>query len=191
MTCIFLLSFFSPARRETRPEWFRSQLGNKMWYAGLGSFDLLDHACGSLPYTLELYCDGRRVDLPPDLEGIVVLNIPSFMGGVDAWNSGVGHVEGARPQGIADRLIEVVGVRGSLHLGQLGVGLSRATNLAQGGHIRIVTRSTFPMQVDGEPWRQEASASCPCEIEVRVRPLCPFNSYFFPFPFCCIHSVQQ
>lgn len=33
---------------------------------------------------MQLECDGQRIPLP-ELQGIVVLNIPSFMGGTNFW----------------------------------------------------------------------------------------------------------
>ncbi|KXZ47857.1 hypothetical protein GPECTOR_32g469 [Gonium pectorale] len=60
--------------RERYPGWFRSQLGNKMWYTGVGARDLLARSC---------------VDLPRRLQGILLLSIPSYMGGVDLWGHGL------------------------------------------------------------------------------------------------------
>ena len=34
-------------------------------------------------------CDGKPIVLPKDTEGILLLNIPSYMGGVDLWASGI------------------------------------------------------------------------------------------------------
>ncbi|GLI65673.1 hypothetical protein VaNZ11_009277, partial [Volvox africanus] len=75
--------------RERYPGWFKSQLGNKMWYTGVGARDLLARSCVDLPYRLQLECDGSVVELPPSAQGILFLNIPSYMGGVDLWGNGV------------------------------------------------------------------------------------------------------
>ena len=37
---------------------------------------------------LQVECDGRPLDLPEDIEGLLLLNINSYMGGVDLWASG-------------------------------------------------------------------------------------------------------
>lgn len=37
------------------------------------------------PAVPQIFCDGRRVALPPDIEGLMVLNINSYMGGSRAW----------------------------------------------------------------------------------------------------------
>lgn len=64
-------------------------------------------------------------------------------------------------QSICDGVLEIVAVFGSWHLGQLTVGLSRAIRLRQGRQIMIKTTHALPMQIDGEPFRQET-----CEIFV-------------------------
>ncbi len=58
---------------------------------------------------------------------------------------------------MSDGLIEVVGVYGAWHLGQLQVGLNRAVRLAQGSRVQVMTSEELPMQVDGEPWLQAAA----------------------------------
>lgn len=78
-----------------------------------------------------------------------------------------------------DGMLEVVGVTGCLHLGQIQSGLRSAMRIAQvsfffnfisdkkiqfkfvffclqGGHIKIHLHSDIPVQVDGEPWVQSA-----------------------------------
>ena len=34
--------------RESHPRWFLSQMGNKLWYGGLGAGETLSHSCGNL-----------------------------------------------------------------------------------------------------------------------------------------------
>ncbi|GIM11455.1 hypothetical protein Vretimale_14954 [Volvox reticuliferus] len=234
--------------RERYPGWFKSQLGNKMWYTGVGARDLLARSCVALPYRLQLECDGSVVELPPSTQGILLLNIPSYMGGVDLWGNGVsqqqqqqlmlaaaaaaaggsggggnnggssggggGGAESSSPeryignalgtsaaasgtatrrggggptaaiarvptdltipapppslqpplqlhpevsQSISDGVLEVVVVYGAVHLGQLQVGLARATKLCQCRTAIITTYQALPMQVDGEPWMQPAA----------------------------------
>jgi len=163
--------------REAHPRWFMSQVGNKVWYGTLGATDLLARACSHLPQSVKLTVDGRPVPVPSDLEGIVVLNIASHMGGVDLWASalggaasaggatavgtprsgpptalGAGPSEPLLPQLLDDGLIEVVGVKSTVHLGQIQLGLSRAVPIAQGTGVHIETTAPLPVQVDGEPW---------------------------------------
>lgn len=187
--------------REAHPEWFRNQAGNKLLYTGLGAGELLAHSCQGLPRLMTIHCDGVPLRLPPEVEGVVILNIGSYMGGVELWkrgrpaggtprggsargsggagggggasdgadtdSSGDGGGEGGGrgslgPQAINDRLLEVVGHYGTWHLGKLHIGMAKALQLAQCSRIHITTSGPLPMQVDGEPWMQEA----PCELAV-------------------------
>ncbi len=176
--------------REAHPDWFQSQAGNKLWYTGVAAGELLAHSCSGLPKILKIECDGVPLELPPDLEGVVILNIGSYMGGVDLWKSGLrgGRQRGARgaaataaaaasdassgsesdggdglvPQAMNDRLVEVVGHTGTWHLGKVQIGMSAALRLAQCARVRITTQAALPMQVDGEPWLQAA----PCCLTI-------------------------
>mmetsp|Transcript_35862 Transcript_35862/g.101515 ORF Transcript_35862/g.101515 Transcript_35862/m.101515 type:complete len:950 (-) Transcript_35862:353-3202(-) len=152
--------------REQYPEWFQSQLGNKMWYGVVGATDLIGHSCASLPVCTTLEVDGVVVPLPDDIEGLMLLNITSYMGGVNLWTCGRRQLEeqwdhanhcpfvGGGVQSMSDGIIEVVAVYGTWHLGQLQVGMSSARRLAQGRHVRLTVEGTLPMQIDGEPWMQ-------------------------------------
>lgn len=60
-----------------------------MWYGVLGGKELLQKSYKNLEQRVLLECDGTRIPLP-SLQGIVVLNIPSFMGGANFWG---GHKE--------------------------------------------------------------------------------------------------
>ena len=142
--------------RETYPQWFQSQFGNKLVYTGVGALDIVSGGQLNLPDKISIECDGDPVPLPVGAEGILIVNIPSYMGGVDLWGSGGGPGAVAGHQSLCDGVLEIVAVGGSWHLGQLTVGLSRAVRLAQGRRIVVNTREAVPMQVDGEPFVQPA-----------------------------------
>ena len=61
-------------------------------------------------------------------------------------------------------MLQVVGVYGSWHLGQLQVGLSKARRLCQCSTARIVTLETLAMQMDGEPWLQP-----PARLDIELK----------------------
>uniref|UniRef100_A0A7R9ZRF4 Diacylglycerol kinase accessory domain-containing protein n=1 Tax=Craspedostauros australis TaxID=1486917 RepID=A0A7R9ZRF4_9STRA len=61
-----------------------------------------------------------------------------------------------RPSSCQDGLLDIVTVRGTFHLGQIRVGLSHANRLCQCREARIVMKRKNPVQIDGEPWRQDA-----------------------------------
>uniref|UniRef100_A0A8C5ZBC2 Diacylglycerol kinase accessory domain-containing protein n=1 Tax=Marmota marmota marmota TaxID=9994 RepID=A0A8C5ZBC2_MARMA len=59
---------------------------NKIWYGLLGSKELLQRSYRKLEERVHLECDGEPISLP-NLQGIVVLNITSYAGGVNFWGS--------------------------------------------------------------------------------------------------------
>ena len=56
-----------------------------------------------------------------DCEGLIVLNIGSYMGGVDLWQNDYEHDDDFSLQSMQDKMLEVVSVRGAWHLGKLQV----------------------------------------------------------------------
>ncbi|XP_062211585.1 diacylglycerol kinase 1-like isoform X2 [Phragmites australis] len=96
-----------------------------------------------------------------DSEGVLVANIPSYMGGVDLWQDEDENPENFDPQSIHDKMLEVVSITGTWHLGTLQFGLSRARRIAQGQTIKIRMFAPLPVQVDGEPWVQN-----PCTLKI-------------------------
>ncbi|KAK1271877.1 Diacylglycerol kinase 2 [Acorus gramineus] len=141
--------------REERPELFYSQFVNKLLYAKEGAKDMMDRTCADLPWKVSLEVDGRAIQIPKDAEGVIVLNIGSYMGGVDLWQNDYEHGDDFELQSMHDKMLEVVCISGTWHLGKLQVGLSRARRLTQGNVIRIHIHSPFPIQIDGEPWIQQ------------------------------------
>ncbi|KFG39182.1 putative diacylglycerol kinase [Toxoplasma gondii p89] len=71
--------------REENPELFQSRLGNKFLYGEVGFRDFLVTPNIALR-GLKIFCDGQEIALPY-LEGICVVNIPSFAGGVELWDT--------------------------------------------------------------------------------------------------------
>ncbi|XP_053594048.1 diacylglycerol kinase eta isoform X2 [Microplitis demolitor] len=141
-------------KREEHPEKCRSRAKNYMWYGVLGSKQWLQKTYKNLEQRVQLECDGQRIPLP-SLQGIVVLNIPSFMGGTNFWG---GTKEGDLflAPSFDDRILEVVAVFGSVQM-----AASRLINLqhhriaqCQSIQINILGDEGVPIQVDGEAWIQ-------------------------------------
>ncbi|XP_011501604.1 PREDICTED: diacylglycerol kinase eta [Ceratosolen solmsi marchali] len=141
-------------KREEHPEKCRSRAKNYMWYGVLGSKQWLQKTYKNLDQRVQLECDGQRIPLP-SLQGIVVLNIPSFMGGTNFWG---GTKEGDLflAPSFDDRILEVVAVFGSVQM-----AASRLINLqhhriaqCQSIQINILGDEGVPIQVDGEAWLQ-------------------------------------
>jgi diacylglycerol kinase (ATP) len=74
--------------RESRPQLFFSRLVNKAWYGVFGAEDIIKATSINLPHDITLLADGVEVPLPADSQGIILLNIDSYAGGVSLWASG-------------------------------------------------------------------------------------------------------
>ncbi|XP_010274308.1 PREDICTED: diacylglycerol kinase 2-like isoform X2 [Nelumbo nucifera] len=153
--CDAKLAYEFHLNREENPDKFYSQFVNKLRYAKEGAKDIMDRTCADLPWEVCLEVDGKDVDIPKDAEGVIVLNIGSYMAGVDLWQNDYEHDDDFNLQCMHDKMLEVVSVCGAWHLGKLRVGLSQARRLAQGEVIRINTSCPFPVQIDGEPFIQQ------------------------------------
>ncbi|XP_061542464.1 diacylglycerol kinase theta-like isoform X3 [Phycodurus eques] len=135
--------------RQDDPDKFTSRFHNKGVYVKAGLQKI--SATRSLHRELQLRVDGRDVPLP-NIEGLIFLNIPSWGSGADLWGSEADARYG-KPS-IDDGLLEVVGVTGVVHMGQVQSGLRSGIRIAQGNYVRVTLRKAFPVQVDGEPWLQ-------------------------------------
>ncbi|CAB1325330.1 unnamed protein product [Coregonus sp. 'balchen'] len=76
----------------------------------------------------------------------------SWGSGADLWGS-EGDSRYGKPR-IDDGMLEVVGVTGVVHMGQVQSGMRSGIRLAQGNYVRITVTKPIPVQVDGEPWIQ-------------------------------------
>ncbi|KAL3907825.1 MAG: hypothetical protein SGILL_008713 [Bacillariaceae sp.] len=74
--------------RESRPGLFFSRFFNKAWYGVFGAEDIIKATSTNLPYSITLFADGVEIPLPSDSQGIILLNIDSYSGGVPLWSSG-------------------------------------------------------------------------------------------------------
>ncbi|CAH1127087.1 unnamed protein product [Ceutorhynchus assimilis] len=147
--------------REENPGKFISRLHNKSVYVkmGLKRFVGQGKVCiRDLHKLVHLEVDFKRINIP-QVEGIIVLNILSWGSGANPWGP-ENDSKFAKPTHF-DGLLEVVGVTGVVHLGQIQSGLRSAMRIAQGKHIKIHLHADIPVQVDGEPWIQS-----PCEVVI-------------------------
>ena len=162
--------------RDQYPRWFFSRITNKLWYAIHGAREIVDRSCAGLADQMRLTCDGEEVEIPEHAEGIIILNVNSFAGGVRMWNNrahasvgdnlyrlgGGGFQQSFGRSSMHDGMLDIVAVNGSLHLGEMNVGLARPIQLCQGREISIELVTPIAMQVDGEPWTQK-----PCKLTIR------------------------
>jgi diacylglycerol kinase (ATP) len=74
--------------RESRPQLFFSRIVNKLWYGLFGAEDIIKASSMNLRHDITLIADGIEVPLPADSQGIIMLNIDSYTGGVPLWATG-------------------------------------------------------------------------------------------------------
>lgn len=128
---------------------FSNRFFNKFLYLLYGTKDGWERRCKNLNEKIKLEMDGKEIDLP-ELESILVLNIPCWGGGCDIYNMGAG-AQDAPKQYINDKKIEVLGIYSSFHIGQLLIGLSEPLRFGQAKVIKIKLLDRLPIQIDGEP----------------------------------------
>ena len=168
------------------------RLVNKVVYMVLGAKHTFkraepDHL--NLPARLRVFVDDKLVPLPPKLAGLVVLNLPSFAGGMNLWQrmrkklsspslASLVNDRGEElgPQSFNDGKLEVVGLTSPLTIGLAGVGVHTSLRLAQGSSLRLELLGPFDMdetsaagsdqgedtiavQCDGEPWQTPRSGA--------------------------------
>jgi hypothetical protein len=147
--------------------------------------------CLNLHRKLTLFLDGERVHLPSSIQGVVFLNINSFMGGGRMWDAArrrggglwwttpkltsrspkaTAPCEGKQNSGANadDGILEVVAVDGSLHLARILLGMARPHQIGQATLVEIASSDTVLMQVDGEP--RELSGPWKTQLEVSTEP---------------------
>lgn len=62
----------------------------QMLYLCFGTHQVVTSDCKNLEQKLDLYLDGKQIELP-ELQSIVVLNIPSWGAGVNLWGMFIIH----------------------------------------------------------------------------------------------------
>uniref|UniRef100_A0A8C8XLH9 Diacylglycerol kinase n=1 Tax=Panthera leo TaxID=9689 RepID=A0A8C8XLH9_PANLE len=101
-------------KREEHPEKCRSRTKNLMWYGVLGTRELLQRSYKNLEQRVQLECDGQYIPLPR-LQGIAVLNIPSYAGGTNFWGGTKEDDIFAAPS-FDDKILEVVAIFDSMQM---------------------------------------------------------------------------
>lgn len=119
--------------REENPNKFNSRLQNKKYYVQMGLRKIMNKSsCKDLNRLVSLEVDGRKIDMP-QIEGIIILNIQSWAGGSNPWGSE--KDDQFQKSTHYDGMLEVVGIKGVLHMGQISGGLTGAIRVAQGGRV--------------------------------------------------------
>ncbi|XP_072266222.1 diacylglycerol kinase delta [Pyxicephalus adspersus] len=141
-------------KRDEHPKKCRSRTKNMMWYGVLGTKELLQRSYKNLEQRVLLECDGVPIPLP-SLQGIAVLNIPSYAGGTNFWGGNKEDDTFAAPS-FDDKILEVVAVFGSMQMAVSRVIKLQHHRIAQCRTVKITVLGDegVPVQVDGEAWIQ-------------------------------------
>nr|XP_019792049.2 diacylglycerol kinase eta isoform X3 [Tursiops truncatus] len=141
-------------KREEHPEKCRSRTKNLMWYGVLGTRELLQRSYKNLEQRVQLECDGQYIPLP-SLQGIAVLNIPSYAGGTNFWGGTKEDDIFAAPS-FDDKILEVVAIFDSVQMAVSRVIKLQHHRIAQCRTVKITIfgEEGVPVQVDGEAWVQ-------------------------------------
>lgn len=151
--------------RWDNPEKYKSRLGNLRAHAQLGA----KYMC-ALPskkifvadHIESLLVDDVPLEVPPNLQALIFLNIPSYGAGLQPWGfMGAKNAEDANAKTevndmfVDDHLFEVVGLKNLTQFGLIKTVGSHGVRLAQGSRMTLKLKSeSTPFQVDGEPWEQ-------------------------------------
>lgn len=155
---------FHSTRESRLYKWLGSRVMNKLLYLSFGTKDFLEgRRCSNLNERILLELDGVEI-LLPEVESVLLLNIPSWGAGSDLWNLSLdSHRRSTSdgtlwpPQKINDHLIEVLALYSSFHIGQLMIGLNQPLRIGQAKQVKITLLEPLPIQVDGEPRLQYPS----------------------------------
>ncbi|KAJ6653547.1 hypothetical protein lerEdw1_009127 [Lerista edwardsae] len=141
-------------KRDEHPKKCSSRTKNMMWYGVLGTKELLQRTYKNLEQRVQLECDGVPISLP-SLQGIAVLNIPSYAGGINFWG-GTKEDNNFGAPSFDDKKLEVVAVFGSIQMAMSRVINLQHHRIAQCRMVKITIRGDegVPVQVDGEAWIQ-------------------------------------
>ncbi|CAF0782721.1 unnamed protein product [Brachionus calyciflorus] len=142
--------------REEHPEKCKSRIRNHMLYSLLGSKELVQRTYRNLEQKVRLECDGVKIPLK-NVQGIVVLNIPSYTGGVNFWGPNSKDENVFTTPSFDDKILEVVSISGAIQMALSRVVSLKSNRIAQcrSVKIQIVGNEGVPVQVDGEAWVQQ------------------------------------
>uniref|UniRef100_A0A671VGF2 Diacylglycerol kinase n=1 Tax=Sparus aurata TaxID=8175 RepID=A0A671VGF2_SPAAU len=106
------------------------------------------------PHSVFPQCDGVPMSLP-SLQGLAVLNIPSYAGGINFWG-GTKEDNNFGAPSFDDKKLEVVAVFGSMQMAMSRVINLQHHRIAQCRQVKITIlgEEGVPVQVDGEAWIQ-------------------------------------
>ena len=77
-------------KRKEHPDLFFHRKVNKLWYSAYGAQNAIDDLAGKIPVLndiIDITVDGAVLELPEAIEGMLILNISQYSGGMLPWGS--------------------------------------------------------------------------------------------------------
>ena len=116
----------------------------------------------------ELSMNGQKVDIPKKSKGLMMLNIQSFMGGVQLWSR-----NDDLPASSHDEQLDATSVNGTVHLGMIKFDMTNADCIGQGHEIIIKPKNAnskynVMAQIDGEALLLPCSSVCKVNLLNKV-----------------------
>ncbi|KAI5075753.1 hypothetical protein GOP47_0009829 [Adiantum capillus-veneris] len=164
-------------KRQEHPEFFKHQLMNQGAYAMIvvtqGWFlaNVIHPSSRNINQMGDIYIQRqndqvwKKLKISKSIRSIVMLNLPSFSGGLNPWGAPHNDKSSKRKLTAAfvnDGRIELVGFRDGWHGLALLTPKGHGTRLAQAHKVRIEFHKGFAsetyMRMDGEPWMQPLPA---------------------------------
>lgn len=152
--------------RWNNPEKYKSRLGNFHAHAIVGAKYLMKPRKRKYfvsEQVEEVAIDGKKIEIPPKLQALIILNIPSYGAGTQPWGTVGGRSTSSDISDeikVVDMLVndgsfEVIGLTGLPQFGSIKVLGTNGLRIGQGTSLKVTLKpNATPFQVDGEPWEQ-------------------------------------
>lgn len=152
--------------RWNNPEKYKSRLGNFRAHAVVGTKYLMKPRKRKYfvaEHVEEVMIDGKPIDIPPRLQALIILNIPSYGAGTQPWGTVGGRSTSSDisqeikvvDMVVNDGCFEVIGLTGLPQFGSIKVLGTNGMRIGQGTSLKVTLKpDATPFQVDGEPWEQ-------------------------------------
>uniref|UniRef100_A0A7S0RMR8 Diacylglycerol kinase n=1 Tax=Pyramimonas obovata TaxID=1411642 RepID=A0A7S0RMR8_9CHLO len=141
---------------------------NKAWHVWYGIVEGMSFEKYVREDSMDLRVDSLWVKLPPRINTVQIMSLPSSADGNDFFGlgqaSGPHELQNYSYPNFGDGLLEVVGTGGVAEVVAIRNRAAHSHRLAQGGRVELVLHKPTPVQMDGEPWMQE-----PCTVTMEAR----------------------
>lgn len=156
---------FNQLRWES-PEKYKSRLGNFKAHMMVGAKYMCTMKSKKIhvaEHIESLLIDDKLIEIPPKLQAIIFLNIPSYGAGTQPWgflrkekqSSDVDKGLKVNNMFVDDQQFEVIGLKSLSHFGAIKLFGGHGVRIAQGRRMKLKLKTpSTPFQVDGEPWEQ-------------------------------------